>query len=133
MKEYRALDKLEEFLRSGFPQDERKSFVGAVTLDYKGRIICIKTNSYKTHPRMVELSKTARWGYKKIFLHAEVAALVSSLTPVHTIIVARITRNGKLALAKPCPICQLAIREAKVRKTFYTNERGELTLLKEDF
>lgn len=132
MKEYRVLERLKDFLHEeGFPEGG-KSFVGAVTLDHKGRIISIKTNSYKTHPRMVELSRSVRWGYKKIFLHAEVAALINSPIPAHTIIIARITRDGELALAKPCPICQLAIREAKVKRTFFTNEKGELVLLKGD-
>lgn len=132
MKEYRALEKLENFLHEeGFPEGS-KSFVGAITLDHKGRVINIKTNSYKTHPRMMELSRSIGGSYKKIFLHAEVASLINSLIPVHTIIIARITRDGKLALAKPCPICQLAIQEAKVKRTFFTNEKGELVLLKED-
>ncbi len=135
MKEYRALEKLKKFLEEnvGFSEVDRKYLVGAVALDYKGRIIGLKTNSYKTHPRMTELSRATRWGDRKIFLHAEVATLVSVSQPVHTIIIARIRKDGSLALAKPCPLCQLAIKEAKVKRTYFTNEHGELTLLKEDY
>jgi len=133
LREYRALERLRRFLEdtSDFDDDTKKFFVAAVTLDVKGQILSIRSNSYKTHPRMVKLSRSAQWGSKKIFLHAEVAALVSSQNKVHTIIIARMRRDGSLAIARPCPICQLAIKEAKVKKVYFTNEQGELTLLKE--
>jgi len=133
LKEYKALERLRKYLAetSDFEDDTKKFFVAAVTLDVKGQILSIRSNSYKTHPKMVKLSQSAQWGTKKIFLHAEVAALVSSQNKVHTIIIARMRRDGSLAIARPCPICQLAIKEAKVKKIYFTNEQGELTLLKE--
>jgi len=135
MKDCKALEKLVTFLQGEIQkeyEDGRKYLVGAIALDDRGNIISMRTNIPKTHPRMRELSRSAHWGSQKIFLHAEVATLVSSYTHVHTLIIARIKKDGTLAIAKPCPICRLAIKEAKVKKAYYTDEAGELTLLEEN-
>jgi deoxycytidylate deaminase len=41
-----------------------------------------------------------------------------------SIYVYRETKNGALGLAKPCPSCREAIREAGINKVYYTIETG---------
>ena len=38
--------------------------------------------------------------------------------------VARLDRNGMPAMCKPCPACELAIREAGIKRVFYTTPTG---------
>ncbi len=69
----------------------------------------------------------------KVFLHAEIAALVRAKREVHTLIIARILHgNGNIATSKPCPVCEAAIKAAGVKKVYYTNENGELILLRSE-
>ena len=48
-----------------------------------------------------------------IYLHAEIAALlkVRDWSKAFRIFVARYTKDGKPALAKPCPLCSTIIRK----------------------
>ena len=96
--------------------------ITAIIYDKKGRILSIGKNSYvKTHP------KQARHACKvgrpdKVFLHAEIDAIIrcKDLSKAHRIFVSRVSRKGKYVNAKPCPICQDAIREANIRQVEWT-------------
>tara|TARA_R110000765_G_scaffold305984_1_gene399854 strand:+ start:171 stop:530 length:360 start_codon:yes stop_codon:yes gene_type:complete len=44
--------------------------------------------------------------------------------------VARVTRGGNLALAKPCSRCMGTIREHGIKKVYYTDETGEWTFFR---
>lgn len=63
--------------------------------------------------------------------HAE-TRLVRKLTPGSTVWVARVTRkDGKWAIAKPCPGCERRLRSAGVARVVYTispNEWGVMDL-----
>jgi deoxycytidylate deaminase len=62
---------------------------------------------------------------EKIYLHAEISALVKCRQEgADTIVVARVNSLGDLRMAKPCPICQLAIKEAKISRIFYSTNNG---------
>ena len=66
----------------------------------------------------------------KIYLHAEIAALVKAHKKVDTLIIARIRQSdNELAIAQPCPVCADAIRQAGVRRVYFTNDSGELVLM----
>ena len=99
--------------------------VGAVLLS-KNKVVCSATNlDSKSHPTQAKFAKMA--GLKeKIYLHAEMAALVKCRTEVDTIVVTRINPQGKLRLSKPCPICSLALNEAGIKKVYYSTPKGFL-------
>jgi tRNA(Arg) A34 adenosine deaminase TadA len=132
--EYKILNAIRENLvkRRGDLQEKDRYYVGAVALDSKGNILSFRTNDYaKTHPKMARFSKKAQIPHK-IYLHAEVAAIVATRYPIEALIVARTLKDGSFAYARPCPICQLAIREAKIKRVYYTDSRGNLVLFKEE-
>lgn len=87
----------------------RKHVVLAKTYSKRGRLLARATNSYtQTHPLQAHFARLAgRPGAQ--FLHAEIAALIKSEGVVHKITVERYNAAGNPVLAKPCPICMLAI------------------------
>jgi len=92
-----------------------KPVIKAVIFDKKGRILSEAENSYtKTHPyqkRLAEKSKNPH----RIYLHAEIAALVRCRGTPYKISITRTNAKGELVLAKPCDICELAIKEAGIK------------------
>ena len=94
--------------------------VSATIYNKKGKVIAVGHNSYiKTHPMQARIAKHV--GLKeKIFLHAEIDALVRCKEPPYKIKIERYTKNGDAALAKPCPICELAIKRAGISVVEYT-------------
>lgn len=94
----------------------------AIIYDRKGRVISIGKNSYvKTHPLQARIAKQVGLD-DKIFLHAEIAALVQlkDWSKAHKMVITRIGKNGKPALAKPCPVCQRAIEQAGINDVVHT-------------
>lgn len=98
---------------------------------YKNELLGLGVNSYKTHPFQ------ARYGKHEhaIYLHAEVGAIHNALKSMDdlsrkcTLIVVRVTRDGKLALAKPCIGCYRCIVEFNISKVYYsTNEHTMMEL-----
>lgn len=98
--------------------------VGALLLS-KGKIVSTGVNVRKTHPTQAKWAEIAGLP-EKVYLHAEMAALVRCREQVDTIVVARVNRQGKLRNAKPCPICRLAIMEAGITQVCYTTDQGFL-------
>lgn len=96
--------------------------ITAFAYDRKGRLLSVGRNSYvKTHPLQAKAAKEVGEGYK-IYLHAEVAALVKikNWHKVHKIVVTRYGKNGEPMLAKPCKVCQRVINMAGVEKVEHT-------------
>jgi tRNA(Arg) A34 adenosine deaminase TadA len=96
--------------------------VTAIIYDKRGRVISIGKNSYyKTHPMQVLHAKKSGKP-DAVFLHAEIAAITKckDLDKAHKIFVIRHTKDGKPALAKPCPICESAIRAANIKHIEHT-------------
>jgi tRNA(Arg) A34 adenosine deaminase TadA len=102
-----------------------KKLVGAVLLN-KNRVVTTATNlERKSHPLQAKFAE--RVGLKeKIFLHAEIAALVKCREECDTIIVARVNNQNKLRNSRPCPICSLALKQAGVSKVYYSTNEGFL-------
>lgn len=96
--------------------------VGAVLYNSKKREITSATNNdYKSHPLQ------ARWAERvglreKIYLHAEMACLIKAREDGDTIVVVRLGgHDGKtLRNAKPCPICEPALRFAGIKHVYYS-------------
>jgi tRNA(Arg) A34 adenosine deaminase TadA len=100
----------------------KRPAIKAVIYDRKGRVLSIGYNSYvKTHPMQARLAMAAGEP-DRTFLHAEVHAIVRcrDLQKAHRIFVSRWDSQGRPKLAKPCTICQSAIKAAGIKHIFHT-------------
>jgi tRNA(Arg) A34 adenosine deaminase TadA len=89
--------------------------------DKKGKLLSIATNSYsKTHP--IQAYFATKVGQPaKIYLHAEIHAIIKAGDKkIHKIVISRIGKNHKSLNAKPCPICQEAIKAYGIPFVSYT-------------
>lgn len=95
----------------------------------RGNILAIGKNSYeKTHPYMYNFAKKIEGkNTKKIFLHAEIDAIIKcrNLEDAYKIEVFRINKEGNYVISKPCPICFSAILETNIQVIGYVNENNE--------
>lgn len=90
--------------------------VTAVIYDKRGRVLSIGQNSYvKTHPLQKKFAVQTGQPYKQA-LHAEVAAIVKcrNLEKAKSIKIFRFNKDGTAALAKPCCICESAIKASGI-------------------
>lgn len=111
---------------------KKKFFIFAKITDKRGRVLSIGFNSYiKTAPLQ------AKWAVrnklpKKEFIHAEMMAIsrlkYQHLSKVHAIYVYRFDASGRPALAKPCKICQSAIKAANIKHVYYTTPDDALDM-----
>lgn len=88
-----------------------KHRLGAVLVS-KGKPVSVGHNQYKSHPEA-----------KYTGLHAEVQALKNSGKSEirgSTIFVYRNTKDGKLAIAKPCKDCMTELEKFGIKWVFYT-------------
>jgi tRNA(Arg) A34 adenosine deaminase TadA len=94
----------------------------ATIYDKSGKILSVATNSYqKSHPRQAELAN--RVGMPdKIYLHAEISAIIKCKEngKPYRIKVERFNKHGETMLARPCEICQLAIKLAGIKFVEYS-------------
>ena len=94
----------------------------AIIYDKRGRILSIGKNSYiKTHP--LQKKYATKVGMPdKVFLHAEIAAIIkcADLSRAYKIFISRFDYRGQQKLAKPCPICINAIKEAGIKEVYHT-------------
>jgi deoxycytidylate deaminase len=101
-----------------------KHRVTATVYDRRGRVLATGENSYnKTHPVMHHYCKRAGEHPNKVYLHAEVAAIIRAgrhSEQPYKIHIARYDKRGRPALAAPCPICRLAINMAGIKEVSYT-------------
>lgn len=117
---------LELAIASAHLSTEFKQRVGSVITDSKGRVISSGYNKRKTHPLQMRYAR--KINPEQCFLHAEIDALVQCREVPHTIYVARVRKNGRTAMARPCPICSLAIGEAGIKTVVYTTDDGVETV-----
>jgi len=102
-----------------------KKQVGAILLN-KNRVIVTATNiETKTHPLQAKFAERVGLS-EKIYLHAEIAALIKCREECDTIVVARLGghNHDELRMAKPCPVCALALQESGITKVHYTTNKG---------
>lgn len=91
-----------------------KQQVTAIAL-YKGKVVSVGNNSYtKTHPQQKVNASIVGESYKE-YLHAELSALVKARRPIDHLFVFRRNSSGQYRSAKPCPICLIAIHQAKIK------------------
>lgn len=105
-----------------------KHQITAYCYNKRGHLVSIGHNSYtKSHPLQAYFAKKV--GHpNKIYLHAEIAALVQAGTmetnQVHEISIVRINKAGEIRPSKPCSICQEALKAFGVHQVVYTNSHG---------
>lgn len=100
---------------------DQKYKIAAIITDKRNKILSIGWNSYsKSHPLQFRWAKKNHNNHR-IFLHAEISAIVRCKegVPYH-IYIARVNRKGGVRLAKPCPICEMAIQDVGIKKVIYT-------------
>ena len=83
--------------------------------------IASAVNNYiKSHPLQYQLAKKLGLN-EKLYLHAEVLAILrSGDRKISSIYIERYNTDGSPALAKPCPVCQEAIKLWGIKNVFYT-------------
>lgn len=94
----------------------------AIITDKRGRVLSVGQNSYlKTHPWQARLARKLG-DPEKVFLHAEIHAITRcvDLSRAHKISVYRYNSDGKPVMAKPCPICEDAIKQAGIKVIEHT-------------
>lgn len=98
----------------------KKYKIIACALDRKGKVLAMRTNDYEcSHPLQKHFAVLAGKP-EAIFLHAEIATLIAAKKEVHKLLIARIDKNGNPLSAKPCPICERAIKFFGVKELEYT-------------
>lgn len=111
---------LDQAIKIASQLQNRKQRICSIITDRKGRILGIGTNSYtKTHPRQAFYATKCN-DFHKIFLHSEIDALVNCKQKPETIYIARVNHKGEPLRVSPCPICQLAINDAKIKNVITT-------------
>ena len=105
----------------------KQSKLFAVCYDKRNRILSAGENDYtKSHPLMATLARQVNEHPEKIYLHAEVQALLrAGDKPVHRLTVQRFNANGEPALAKPCKVCQRALELYGVKVLEYSTNEGK--------
>lgn len=108
---------------------KKRYVIIAKCFDKKGNVLSVGTNNYKkTHPLMQHFGKIAGLPEKE-YLHAEIQALLRVKDKaVYKLTVERYDSDGNPALAKPCPVCQEAIKAFGVKIVEYTDHNGFKTL-----
>ena len=97
--------------------------IGAVIVK-NGKPVSVGFNKLKTHPMYTRVNhRRAKYIQS---LHAEMSALISARTDVSgaTIFVYRERRDGSRGNAKPCPVCQMLLAEAGVKKIYFSTDNG---------
>lgn len=104
------------------PVKRSEQRLAAICVDRKGKVLGKGTNSYtRTHTLQRHFAILAGLPEEKMFLHAEVQALLRSKDKqVHTLYVARLLKDNSEGLAKPCPACIEALKAFGVQKVVYT-------------
>lgn len=99
----------------------KRQQITATAYDKKGRVLSVAQNSYnKTHTLQAQYASKAGVDYR-IYLHAEILAIIRAKGRViHKLKIERYDADSNPKLARPCPVCELAIQEAKIKLIEYT-------------
>ena len=89
--------------------------------DKKGNLLSVATNSYtKTHPIQAYFANRVNQPHK-IYLHAEIHAIIKAGDKqIHKMVISRIGKNHRALNARPCPVCQEAIKAYGIKFVSFT-------------
>lgn len=113
--------KIEEYCVKSTSNFRQKYDLIARCYDKKGNLISEATNSYKkTHPIQAYFAQKVGLPMK-VFLHAEIAAILKAgKRKIYRIEVERYGKKGQPLNARPCPICEEAIKAFGIQKVSFT-------------
>lgn len=99
----------------------QRYFILAKCYDKKNNLLSVAFNSYKkTHPIQAYYAKRVGLPEKE-YLHAEILAILRAKDKqIYRISVERYDKDGHAALAKPCPICEEAIKSYGIKVVEFT-------------
>lgn len=104
------------------PYEKGKERLYAIIVNKRGLILSEASNSYiKTSPVM--LNNALEVGDDtKPFWHAECLAIHRLKNPdiAHKIVICRVNKHGELRNAKPCKICENAIKKTNIKIVEYS-------------
>ena len=101
-----------------FKKGEKRLY--SIVTDKKGNIVGESANNYcKSHTIQAYYAKRVKLE-DKIFLHAEISALIRAKGKGYKISIARVNSKGIPCNAKPCPICEMALKEHGIKQVEYT-------------
>jgi len=104
--------------REALRHSTNKEKVFAVA-EYKGRKVAEAINCYtRSHKRQREYARRAGFP-AKVYLHAEIAALIKSRCRVDSMYIYRLNKKGEMLPSKPCAVCQLALTELKIQQVYF--------------
>ena len=105
--------------------DKRNFLLAAIGIAPDGRI-------FKTRNLAFHFTDTEPEDFRpEPAAHAEFK-LARALPYGSTVFVARVQKTGALALAKPCPMCTIALRSKRVKRVYYTIDECSYGVM-EDF
>lgn len=102
--------------------------IGAVLLHHNTVVAVANNNNPKTHPLARRYGKNRN----ALYPHAEIAVLRNAQKRGFknwrsaTLLIARVLRDGTVAMSKPCEGCSIAIRNFNIGKVYYTDEAGDI-------
>jgi deoxycytidylate deaminase len=99
----------------------RRPELTAIIYNKRGDILSIGKNSYvKTHPLQARYARQVG-DPTKIYLHAEISAIVRCRSDgAYRIAIFRYGKGGEARNARPCVICEQAIKEFGIKKVEHT-------------
>lgn len=103
----------------------KKHIILAKALDKRGRVIATAYNNYTKSSPMMQHYATLAGMPSRIYWHAECLAIArcGDKTPF-ILSIERYDSDGLPAMAKPCPICTIAIKDYGIKKVRYTIPGG---------
>lgn len=114
--------KLLEQREDGIGSGGKVNMVAIVTK--RKKIISVGYNSYtKTHTMQARCAFHSGDDKNKIYLHAEIAAIITAKNKRQqpdSITVVRLLKNGKTGMAAPCKTCAKAIKDAGIKYVSHT-------------
>lgn len=105
--------KAQEASMSSLENDLRQFHIGAIGIRSDGAIVTSRN-----------LSSESRCPPA----HAE-ARLIKKLDKNSIVFVARVTKGGAIGLAKPCPTCQIALKNKGVKRAYYTIDKDNFGVI----
>lgn len=112
------------FIKKAMAKKKTLFVIKATVYSSNGRVLSVAFNDYKKTHTMQAHYAALVGSPKKIYLHAEIAALVKirhkkGCTP-YRIKIERFNNKGEPLNASPCPICLAAIKEAGIKYIEHT-------------
>ncbi len=116
-----SLDNLSLAIKIARSNPEPKWKLAAIAIK-GGSVLAVGQNSFRQNTTPVNTIH-----YTDLGIHAEENCLRNLTTVPKILYVARVTKAGRVAMARPCPRCMKQIREFGIKQICYTTNEGYAT------